>query len=438
MTLLPRSLFGRVALVLLGTLVVAHGLTYLAILRERGDLAQRMMLAYLGRDVASSVAVLDRVPPGERAQWLPVLERQNYRYALQAAPPGPAPEGSLPQQLAAVVAAQLGARRVGTMSQAGTAWQLPLTLHDGSALTLTMVPPQRGVSGGTVALLMLQLVLLALAAWWAVRLATRPLTRLAAAAEGVGAGRPLPSLPEHGPHEVAHAARAFNTMQKRLAAHTAERVHTLAAISHDLQTPLTRLRLRAELLPEGETRERLLADLSAMAALVTEGLAYARSDHAAQEPARAVDVDALLDGLVCDCADAGQRAVLQGRLGTPLVTRPEALRRVVGNLLDNALKFAGAARVVVEGRGDEVHITVHDEGPGIPPERLPAMLQPFVRGEASRNRETGGTGLGLSIAHKLALALGGRLELSNACPRGLQARLALPRASAVAPPTHQP
>lgn len=427
MRLLPRSLFGRVALVLLGTLLVAHGLTYLAILRERGDLAQRMMLAYLGRDVAASVAVLDRVPLAERPQWLPILERQNYRYRLDAAPQGSVAEGVLPRQLAAVVTAQLGARRVGAMSQAGSDWQLPLTLQDGTPLTLHLVPPQRGVSGGTLALLALQLMVLAVAAWCAVRLATRPLTRLASAADGVGSGQPLPPLAEDGPHEVAHAARAFNTMQQRLAAHTAERVHTLAAISHDLQTPLTRLRLRAELLPEGETRERLLADLSAMAALVSEGLAYARTDHAAQEAPRAVDLDALLDGLVCDCVDAGQQVQLVGGLGAPLMTRPQALRRVVVNLLDNAVKFGGQAELVVEADGHEVHIAVRDPGPGIAPARLRAVLQPFVRGEPSRNRDTGGTGLGLSIANRLAQALGGRLQLVNRAPQGLEARLTLPR-----------
>lgn len=424
---LMSSLFARLALILLGTLALAHALTYLAILRERGDLAQTMMLGYLGRDVAASVAVLDRVPAEERAQWLPRLERQNYRYRLERAASAPAPAGELPQRLSAVVVSQLGAERVGAMSQDPDGWQLALRLADGTPLTLSLTPPRLSVSPGTLALLALQFVVLALAAWWAVRLATRPLTRLADAAEALGSGSPAAPLPEDGPHEVAHAARAFNTMQQRIAGHTAERVHTLAAISHDLQTPLTRLRLRAERVPEAELRDKLLADLNAMAALVRDGLAYARTDHAAQESPCAVDLDALLDSLVCERTDAGERARLQGRLGAPLVTRPQALRRVVDNLLDNAIKFGGEAEVVVEHDERQVVIGVRDRGPGIAPGQLEAVLQPFVREEPSRNRDTGGTGLGLSIAQRLTAALGGELRLRNRDGGGLEARVVLPR-----------
>jgi signal transduction histidine kinase len=424
--LLPHSLYGRIALILIGALLVAHALTYLAILRERGDLAQTMMLSYLGRDVAASVAILDRVPPAERAQWLPRLERQNYRYALAEAA-GAAPlQGDLPQRLSSVIAAQVGAARVGTMTQTAQAWQLPLRLADGSPLTLTVNPPQTGVSRGTLWLLFAQLATLALAAWFAVRLATRPLTRLAHAADTLGHGTQTTPLPEDGPHEVARAAHAFNAMQQRIADHITERVHTLAAISHDLQTPLTRMRLRAELLPEGGAREKLLGDLGAMQSLVGEGLAYARTAHAAQETPRAVDLNALLDNLVCEATDAGQRAQLRGHLATPLITRPQALRRVVGNLLDNALKFGGEAEVLLEpGDEREIHIIVRDPGPGIPPAQLDAVLQPFVRAEPSRNRETGGTGLGLSIANQLAAVLGGRLRLSNLPQGGFEARLTL-------------
>jgi signal transduction histidine kinase len=420
------SLFARLALILLGTLALAHALTYVAILRERGDLAQTMMLGYLGRDVAASVAVLDRVPAEERAQWLPRLERQNYRYRLERSAPAPAPEGELPQRLSAVVASQLGADRVGPMSQDTGGWQLPLRLADGSPLTLSLTPPQLGVSAGTLALLALQFAVLALAAWWAVRLATRPLTRLADAADALGGNTATARLPEDGPREVAHAAHAFNTMQQRIAQHIAERVHTLAAISHDLQTPLTRLRLRAEQVADDELRDKLLADLAAMSSLVREGLAYARTDHAAQEVPCAVDLDALLDSLVCERTDAGHSAHLEGRLGTPLVTRPQALRRVVDNLLDNAIKFGGSAQVVVEHDAHRVHIGVRDRGPGIAPEQLDAVLQPFVRGEPSRNRDTGGTGLGLSIAHRLAQALRGRLRLMNREGGGLDAWVDLP------------
>ncbi|HEX3142261.1 MAG TPA: ATP-binding protein, partial [Rhizobacter sp.] len=293
-------------------------------------------------------------------------------------------------------------------------------------------PPQVGVSRGTLWLLSAQLAALALAAWLAVRLATRPLTRLAEAADALGHGTPTP-LAENGPQEVKRAARAFNTMQQRIAEHIRERVHTLAAISHDLQTPLTRMRLRTELLPESDTRDKFLSDLSAMQSLVGEGLAYARTAHASQETPRSVDLNALLDGLVCEAIDAGQRARLCGHVAAPWVTRPQALRRVVGNLLDNAIKFGGEAEVRLEAdNAQEVHIGVRDPGPGIPADQLALVLQPFVRAEASRNRDTGGTGLGLSIALRLTQALGGSLRLRNLPEGGFEARLTLP-AQAVIP-----
>lgn len=424
----PRSLFGRVALILFGALAAAHALTYFAILRERGDLAQDMMLAYLGRDVAASVAILDRVPPAERAQWLPRLARQNYRYTLDdTGTPAAAPlQGELPQQLAAVVGAQVGVGRVGPLALGDDAWQLPLRLADGSPLTLKLKPPQAGVSRGTLGLLALQLATLGVAAWLAVRLATRPLTRLARAADTLGGDAGAPLLDEQGPHEVARAARAFNAMQQRIGRHIAERLHTLAAISHDLQTPLTRMRLRTELLPDGDARDKLLADLEAMQSLVREGLAYARTEHASQETPRPVDLNALLDSLVCECTDAGQRAQLHGRFDAPLRTRPAALRRVVGNLLENDVKFGGADDVVLTHDAQEVHIAVRDPGPGIPQAQLEAVLQPFVRAEPSRNRGTGGTGLGLSIANRLTAVLGGRLRLCNRPEGGFEARLSLP------------
>jgi signal transduction histidine kinase len=268
---------------------------------------------------------------------------------------------------------------------------------------------------------------LAACGWAAVRLATQPLRRLADAAERLGADPATPPLAEAGPREVAAAARAFNAMQARIQAHLRERAHILAAVTHDLQTPLTRMRLRSELLPTGEARDKLLADIDEMHGLVQEGLHYAASAQAAEEAAQAVDVVALLDGLVCDGQDAGQQIRFDAPpILPPLTTRPRALRRIVGNLVDNAVKFAGAAEVVVTPGDGLLRIAVLDRGPGIPADQLQAALQPFVRLEASRNRDSGGTGLGLAIAQRLAQALGATLELKARDGGGLEARLSLP------------
>lgn len=425
----PGSLFGRVALIVCAGLALAHALTFFIILRERADLGQTMMGAYLGRDVATSVAILDRLTPAERGAWLPRLARQNYRYTLGQAPGGLAADDALAVGLAAHVVAELGSARVGRMSRSTQGsgqpdeLQLPLTLSDGTALTLRLTPPRPAVSHTSLLLLALQLAVLGAAGWLAVRLALRPLARMAAAANALAPGSHHQRLADTGPREVAHAARAFNAMQGRIEHHLAERTQLLAAISHDLQSPITRLRLRVEQLADTPLRLKMHADLQAMQALVEEGLAYARSAHAAQEPPRSVDLHALLDGLVCDATDAGHQVVLAGRHEGPVTTRVQALRRVVANLLDNAIKFGGPARVEVLTQGEAVTITVLDNGPGIPPGELEAVLQPFYRVETSRSRATGGTGLGLAIAHQLSLALPGRLVLCNRPQGGLQASL---------------
>lgn len=424
------SLGGRIAGLLIAGLLLAYVLASLAWLAERGEAMGRMMSAYLGRDVATAVAVLDRLPAAQRPAWLERLARPHYRYQLGAAPDdvGPSPTAdALAQALAPLPVVVAGARPDGELVFA-------LVLADGSPLTLRAQPPSLAPSATTLALLAAQVAVLALCGAAAVRLATRPLRRLADAAERLGQDPATAPLAETGPSEVAAAARAFNTMQARIAEHLRERSQILAAVTHDLQTPLTRLRLRGELLPPGEARDKLLADLDEMRSLVDEGLRYAASAHAAQEAPQPVDLVALLDGLVCDGQDAGQRVTLEAPPHLPpLTTRPRALRRIVGNLVDNAVKFAGAAEVVVTPDEGALRIAVLDRGPGIPADRLQAAMQPFVRLEPSRNRDSGGTGLGLAIAQRLTQALGGRLELRPREGGGLEARLSLP---ASAPPRY--
>ena len=461
MTLWPRTLMGRVLLLVCGGLALAHALTLLILLRERGEQGLAMMQAYVGRDVAASVAVLDRLPAPERAAWLPRLARANYRYRLlddagaaaiahNTAPPAHHP---LAEPVRQAVAAELGPQRVGPISETpGTnaaQLSLPLTLQDGHTLLLQLTPPRPMVSPTTVGLLLAQMLALIAAAWGVVRVAVRPLQHLAHTAEGIQPDSPEPVNTTHPPRtlptEVAQATRALQALQTRVQAHVQERTQLLAAISHDLQTPLTRMRLRTEQVADAELRTRLLADLDGMSALVAEGLAYARSTHAHQEAPRAVDLPALLDALVCDAQDAGHDVHLHADAPAlpPLQTRVQALRRVVGNLLDNAVKFGEGRPVNVTlsvepsmgaGAAQRIHITVDDAGPGIPEADLITVLQPFHRLEGSRNRDTGGTGLGLAIAQQLSLALGGDLTLANRPEGGLRARLSLPTGGAVGAP----
>jgi signal transduction histidine kinase len=276
------------------------------------------------------------------------------------------------------------------------------------------------------ALFVFQLIAAMALSWLAARQATRPLSELADATEEFGGNQPFAPIAEAGPYEVARAAAAFNRMGRRIEEHLNERVRILAAISHDLQTPITRLRLRAELLDDGAGRDKWLADLASMETLVAEGLAYARSKDRVSEQARLVDLHALLDNVICDYADEGKAVTLAGDETLRIVTRPNALRRVLINLVDNALKFGGSAEVTLQRVAGGVCLEVSDRGPGIPPDMLEAVFDPFFRVERSRNRDSGGTGLGLSIARELSASLPGTLTLANRVGGGLVASLLLP------------
>lgn len=430
----PRSLRGRILLVMAAALAVAHLCTFALVYLERGTAMRGMMVSYLASDVASSVAMLERLPAAERAEWLPRLARRNYRLRLDA--PGnaaPADTSALAQSIGQELQGALARPvRVSDPHTSGLALRAQLHLADGTALAVDVDEPRMLVSHWALAALALQLALLAALCAWAVRTATEPLNKLANAADALGSDGQGAPLPEAGPSEVARAATAFNRMQQRIQAHLQERMQILAAVSHDLQTPITRLRLRADLLDDTALRDKLHTDLAEMQSLVEEGIAYARSPQAVREPLQRVDLRALLQSIAFDYADAGlpvQWVATDADDAAAAIrhTRPQALRRVVCNLVDNALKFAGAAELSLDADAQGPwQLRVQDRGPGIPEEDLAHVLQPYVRLEDSRNRGSGGTGLGLAIASELAKALGGQLVLAAREGGGLDARLVLP------------
>ncbi|WP_432731123.1 ATP-binding protein [Variovorax sp. W6] len=435
--LLPRSLFSRVTLIIVVGLAIAQLLTFMAIGYERGIAMRELMMIGIERDIASSVAILDRLPAAEREGWLARLERRNYRFMLGGSAEGKAPDTPSSQQFATAITDAMRPFeivKVGQVSNPPQGLQIQVRLSDGSSLVVHARRVDMPVSSWVMWLLWTQLLVLAVCAWYAVRLVTRPLAQLADAADELGPDLKGQQLAEEGPTEVRHAARAFNAMQKRIAGYMAERVEILAAISHDLQTPITRMRLRTDLMDDGHDRDKFRQDLDAMHALVREGVTYARTLHGATEPPRRVDADALFESMVADYEDSGEQVLLEGRAGEPIVTRPNALRRILTNLIDNALKFGTDVRLQVHaGAGNRLTLAVVDNGPGIPPDQLENVLKPFYRVEGSRNRNTGGTGLGLAIAQQLATAMGAELTLRNRDEGGLEARLTMDT-SAAAPP----
>jgi signal transduction histidine kinase len=426
--LVPRSLFARVTLIIVVGLAIAQVLAFASIRYERDLALRELMMTGIEHDIASSVAILDRLPAAEREEWLARLERRNYRFLLSGSVVGNEPDAQPLKQFTEAIVGALRPFEIVKVAQVDTprsGVQLQLRLTDGSMLIVDAKLVPMPVQTWVMWVLLIQLAVLALCGWLAVRLVTRPLAQLAAAADELGPDLKAQTLAEEGPTEVAHAARAFNAMQRRIAGYMAERVEILAAISHDLQTPITRMRLRTELMDNERDQLKFRQDLDAMNVLVKEGVTYARTLHGATEPACRIDGDALLESIVSDYEDSGQAVLLEGRIGEPIVTRPNALRRILVNLTDNALKFGTDVRVRVHADAEQLIVAVVDNGPGIPADQLDSVLKPFYRVEGSRNRSTGGTGLGLAIAHQLAMAMGAELKLSNRAEGGLEARLTM-------------
>jgi signal transduction histidine kinase len=254
---------------------------------------------------------------------------------------------------------------------------------------------------------------------------TRPLKQLAQAAKDLGHDINHPPLALSGASEIRQASAAFNAMQARIRQYIFQRTQMLAAITHDLQTPLTRMRLRLEKVSDRELQERLVGDLSAMQAMVREGLDLARSMDAT-ETMQPLDLDSLLDSVCADASDASQQVTLGGRASMALLGRPLDLRRCLVNLIDNAVKYGGQAEVKVERLSGAARIRIRDAGPGIADDELARVFEPFYRVESSRSRESGGTGLGLTIARNIAEQHGGSIALANHPDGGLEATLVLP------------
>lgn len=266
-----------------------------------------------------------------------------------------------------------------------------------------------------------------LIAWWAARRIARPLEALAREATRAGAGLQPDFAPAPGaPREVGAIAVALDEMRGRLTRFLDDRTRMLAAVSHDLRTPLTRLRLRAEGIGDHEEQAKALSDIAEMEHMIAETLAFARAD-ALDTPAQRFDLAALTQSLIDERTDMGADARYEGPQSLVIEGRAGALKRAIANLIDNAIAYGGGAAVTLDASSDRLDLAIRDQGPGIPPAELEAVFRPFYRLENSRSRDTGGAGLGLALARDIARGHGGDIVLANITPHGLEARLALPR-----------
>ena len=434
--LLPASLTLRIFLVLLCGVLLAAMLTFSLAQRDRRDVIEHFHGREAVQRIADMLRLLSNLPASQRLSTLAPFSQDEWRLSpLDACAGRPAPH--LAQGLTDRLSGSIRINSAVRLDPMGEAPRPPTLavrgqFADGSDFCLIhkgqrRVPPQIEQWRFPISL-GLFVALIALVCWLAVRLALRPLQRMSAAAEAFGRDIRQPPLETCGPSEVRQAAQAFNAMQERVRGFMAERTQILAAVTHDLKTPMTRMRLRLENCNDEALREKLAGDLSAMQALVSEGLDLARSLESS-EPDTRIDLGALLSSIADDAADAGQPvSFIAPADSNPILVgcRPNGLRRAIENLIDNALKYGLCAEISLTRTPHHVSIHIRDRGPGIPEESLEAVMRPFVRLETSRSRDSGGTGLGLAIANNLLTAQGASLTLANLPGCGLDACIDLP------------
>jgi signal transduction histidine kinase len=473
----PKSLFGQTLLILLIGLVVSHAIGAWIYAGAREQAVRAVGGFAAAQRVANLSRLVEDAPADWRARIVEALSDPTFRVTLKPEPPSRVtadPDGAakaiedyVRQQLpprsgrdvrAAVFApaappagapfgprfdgrpppGPMGGMGMGAMMHEMMggpypyfgAWrglQIAVKLQDGQWLSFATTLPQGGssVSWQFVIAMALMAVIVIAVSIWAVRHVTAPLGVLSAAADRLGRDVTSEPLAEAGTIEMQRAARAFNRMQQRLRRLIESRTQMLAALSHDLRTPLTLLRLRADEVADADERNRMLATINEMNEMIGSTLSFAR-DETRAEPRRRVDLSALLASAVDDMADAGLPVTMVPAAPVVQDCQPGALKRAIVNLLDNAVKYGKRAEAAINTTARAIEITIDDDGPGIPEAELSHVFEPFYRVEESRNRGTGGTGLGLAIAQSIVQANGGELSLANRSGGGLRATITLP------------
>ncbi|MGQ9367289.1 sensor histidine kinase [Azospirillum sp. ST 5-10] len=443
----PRTLFMQMVLLLAAAVVVAKLGSWLAYMDERALAMQQMRVDDTIAKTAAAIRLISVAPGSWHDDVLEAVSSREFRFSWDteelAAHVPPTPEAlAARDRLKAMVGDAVRDVRVLIKRPGSTALVAPdgseelkfmvsALFPDGrwlNAATYRTQPPPMSNSAMYVSVLT-SIGMVALVAFFISRRISRPLNSISVAAERLGRGEAVELDETKGPTEVRRAAAAFNAMGARLRRFVDDRTRMLAAVSHDLRTPITNLRLRVELLEEGETKQRMLENVKELRLTAEAMLSFAREEGG--EDARTVDLASLVESVCEDMADLGAPVTFQGAPKLPVVCRPTAMRRVVRNLVDNAIAYGASAKVSVLPEGNEVRVLVEDRGPGIAPDELERVFEPFVRLEASRNRCTGGVGLGLSIARSIARGHGGDIHLENQPGGGLCAVLVLPAVPAL-------
>lgn len=454
-----RSLRTQLVFLIVVALGVAQAISLWLFVDER-SLAIRAALGFEAAGRAANVArLLEEAPPDLRASILRAANSPLVRFDLANAPSVTRPDHHHAAPVEARVRALLGDsfsrdirvqlddietpvlplpnlsphmaemhRAMMRSEMAAVELNLSIALSNGQWLnvgTRFERPPLQWPLFSTLTFALTAALILVTVCWFLVSRLTGPLRKLAGAAERLGRGEDAVPLPIVGPAEVEDLTRAFNLMQERLTRFVADRTRVLAAVGHDLRSPLTALRVRAEMVDDQETRESLIESIEEMQTMAEATLNFAE-DLTGTEGPQTVDIGTFLRDLVSDMPHPPEIAAgpeLEARL------RPVSFRRAVRNLVENALRYGGSAKIAWRTDYDTLVIEICDEGPGIPPDKLEQVFDPFFRLEASRSLETGGHGLGLSIARSIVRAHGGEIHLANQLEGGLAAAITIPLAN---------
>lgn len=461
--LLPKSLSGRTVVLLVSGLIATHIVTLLVLSEDRVESLTRTEEQHIAQHIASIANIVSNVPN----EWRDRIVRSsdghlfNVRITETSSNKTIQSTGTSTSTLGDLLLRQVRPNTnepisvdisdvdPGNTAPARDSWRrwlesrlsrlayghdrdqavlVSIPLSDGQRLSFSTSMPMASAPGWErqLAVTGAFLVIVLMLSLWAIRKMSRPLALFANAATTFARNVYAPSLPETGPSEVREAARAFNNMQKRVLQTIEARAYMLGSISHDLRTPLTTIRLRAEDLADSEARRRILASIEEMDTMLASTLTFAR-EGTAQEELQATDIGSLLEAICSDFSDTGHQVTLVVNSTIVAACRPLALKRALSNLIDNALKYGERANVVANVKDGMIDISITDQGPGIPSEELERIFQPFYRLENSRNRNTGGMGLGLAIAQMAVDMHGGSIQLENRREAaGLCVRVLLP------------
>jgi signal transduction histidine kinase len=424
-----KGIRGQIAALLVASIVVIHLIlaTIFVILRPDEAPINRGQ-----GQLAVAVQLLGATPAAGRPRLFDDIARAFPQLDIASLAPGPVPATAEADSLnMRSLHRRLGRNyRLFSLPDGNDTRKVGIALPDGTMISARFVPDERQRPfwvGPWIPTLLFAAISVTLLGLWAARALTAPLSSFARAAESFSLNGAAAPLPERGPEEIRSVAKALNRMRERITVLIDDRTRMLAAISHDLRTPITRMRLRSEFIEDGVHRRHMLGDLDQMRSMLQSVLSFLRNDGK-PEAMTLVDIATTLQLVADQFTDMGHKVAYDGPEHAMATLRPDSLHRSITNLVENAVRFGAEVTVRLGVSPDSVTIEIEDDGPGISDARKDAMLEPFVRGDDARNMddETAGFGLGLSIARAIVLAHGGALSLNDRQPHGLIARIELP------------